>query len=120
MSSSPLSHSSNASSPVTVSQPPGPSVNLQLLGKFVDKNLALHLSNWPTDVIDRQLQKIWEESTCFANDSDKAKIEQIQLQSETGFMEMRLETASRRISSLKGMTRTLETLLAESDAKFLS
>ena len=43
-----------------------------------------------------QLQKIWEESTCFANDSDKAKIEQIQLQSETGFMEMRLETASRR------------------------
>ena len=43
-----------------------------------------------------QLQKFWEESSCYSNDSDKAKIEQIQLQSEVGFMEMRLETASRR------------------------
>lgn len=58
VSTSPLSHSSNASSPVTVSQPPGPSVNLQLLGKFVDKNLALHLSNRPTDVIDRQVRAL--------------------------------------------------------------
>ena len=43
-----------------------------------------------------QLQKLWEDSSSFASDSDKAKIEQIQLQSETGFLEMRLETASRR------------------------
>jgi len=120
VSSSPLSHSSNASSPVPVSQPPIPSVNLQAMAKYVDKNLSSQLSNWPTDLIDRQLQKIWEDSTFFSNDSDKAKMEQIQLQSEAGFLEMRLETASRRISSLKGMTRTLEALLAESDAKFLS
>lgn len=120
VSSSPLSHSSNASSPVPISQPPAPVVNLQALGKYVDKNLASHLSNWPTDLLDRQLQKLWEDSSSFASDSDKAKIEQIQLQSEAGFLEMRLETASRRISSLKGMTRTLEALLAESDTKFLS
>ena len=42
------------------------------------------------------MQKLWEESSSFSNDSDKSKIEQIQLQSETGFLEMRLETASRR------------------------
>lgn len=42
------------------------------------------------------MQKLWEESSSFSNDSDKTKIEQIQLQSETGFLEMRLETASRR------------------------
>lgn len=80
----------------------------------------MHGCNWPTDLMDRQMQKLWEESSSFSNDSDKTKIEQIQLQSETGFLEMRLETASRRISSLKGMTRTLEALLAESDSKFLS
>lgn len=117
-SSSPLSHSSNASSPVPVSQPTA--ANLQSLAKYVDKNLAMHVCNWPTDLMDRQMQKLWEESSSFSNDSDKTKIEQIQLQSETGFLEMRLETASRRISSLKGMTRTLEALLAESDSKFLS
>lgn len=55
VSSSPLSHSSNASSPVSVSQPPAPVVNLQALGKYVDKNLASHLSNWPTDLLDRQV-----------------------------------------------------------------
>ena len=43
-----------------------------------------------------QLQKLWEETGSFSNDSDKAKIEQVQLQSEVGFMEMRLDTASRR------------------------
>ena len=43
-----------------------------------------------------QLQKLWEETGSFSNDSDKAKIEQMQLQSEVGFMEMRLDTASRR------------------------
>ncbi|XP_020615751.1 WW domain-containing adapter protein with coiled-coil-like isoform X1 [Orbicella faveolata] len=120
VSSSPLSHSSNASSPVPVAQPSVPTVNLQAIAKYVDKNLTSHLSSWPTETVDRQLQKLWEESSCYSNDSDKAKIEQIRLQSEVGFMEMRLETASRRISSLKGMTRTLEALLAESDAKFLS
>ncbi|XP_078344299.1 uncharacterized protein LOC144629923 isoform X2 [Oculina patagonica] len=120
VSSSPLSHSSNASSPVPVPQPSVPTVNLQAIAKYVDKNLTSHLSSWPTEAVDRQLQKLWEESSSYSNDSDKAKIEQIQLQSEVGFMEMRLETASRRISSLKGMTRTLEALLAESDAKFLS
>lgn len=30
-------------------------VNLQALGKYVDKNLASHLSNWPTDLLDRQV-----------------------------------------------------------------
>lgn len=78
------------------------------------------MANWPTDLMDRQLQKLWEDGCCFSNESDKAKVEQIQFQSEAGFLEMRLETASRRISSLKGMTRTLEALLAESDTKFLS
>ncbi|KAJ7369810.1 hypothetical protein OS493_036326 [Desmophyllum pertusum] len=120
VSSSPLSHSSNASSPVPVLQASVPTVNLQAIAKYVDKNLTGHLSAWPTEVIDRQLQKLWEDSSFYSNDSDKAKIEQIQLQSEVGFMEMRLETASKRISSLKGMTRTLEALLAESDIKFLS
>ena len=56
VSSSPLSHSSNASSPVPVSQPPIPSVNLQAMAKYVDKNLSSHLSNWPTDLIDRQVR----------------------------------------------------------------
>lgn len=120
VSSSPLSHSSNASSPVPVVQPAAPTVNLQTVAKYVDKNLISHLSAWPTEAMDRQLQKLWEETGSFSNDSDKAKIEQMQLQSEVGFMEMRLDTASRRISSLKGMTRTLEALLAESEAKFLS
>ena len=55
VSSSPLSHSSNASSPVPVSQPSVPSVNLQALGKYVDKNLASHVNNWPTELIDRQV-----------------------------------------------------------------
>ena len=53
-SSSPLSHSSNASSPVPVSQPPA--VNLQSLSKYVDKNLAFHVCNWPTDLMDRQVR----------------------------------------------------------------
>ena len=57
VSSSPLSHSSNASSPVPVCQPPVPSVNLQAVAKYVDKNLASHLSNWPTDLIDRQVSE---------------------------------------------------------------
>ena len=56
VSSSPLSHSSNASSPVPVSQPPIPSVNLQAMAKYVDKNLSSQLSNWPTDLIDRQVR----------------------------------------------------------------
>ncbi|XP_068751451.1 WW domain-containing adapter protein with coiled-coil-like [Montipora capricornis] len=119
-SSSPVSHSSNASSPVPASQPTVPLASLQSLSKYVDKNLASHVANWPTDLMDRQLQKLWEDGCCFSNESDKAKVEQIQFQSEAGFLEMRLETASRRISSLKGMTRTLEALLAESDTKFLS
>lgn len=53
-SSSPLSHSSNASSPVPVSQPTA--ANLQSLAKYVDKNLALHVCNWPTDLMDRQVR----------------------------------------------------------------
>ena len=55
VSSSPLSHSSNASSPVPVSQPPVPLVNLQALAKYVDKNVASHVNNWPTELMDRQV-----------------------------------------------------------------
>ena len=56
VSSSPLSHSSNASSPVPVAQPSVPTVNLQAIAKYVDKNLASHLSSWPTETVDRQVR----------------------------------------------------------------
>ena len=56
VSSSPLSHSSNASSPIPVPQPSVPTVNLQALAKYVDKNLTTHVSSWPTEVIDRQVR----------------------------------------------------------------
>ena len=56
VSSSPLSLSSNASSPVPVSQPSVPTVNLQAIAKYVDKNLASHLSSWPTETVDRQVR----------------------------------------------------------------
>lgn len=56
VSSSPLSHSSNASSPVPVVQPAAPTVNLQTVAKYVDKNLISHLSAWPTEAMDRQVR----------------------------------------------------------------
>ena len=56
VSSSPLSHSSNASSPVPVAQPSVPTANLQAIAKYVDKNLASHLSSWPTEIVDRQVR----------------------------------------------------------------
>ena len=70
---------------------------LQLRGCFLNC-ISFPLMNQGINVFYMlfQLQKLWEDSSCFSNDSDKAKIEQIQLQSEAGFMEMRLETASRR------------------------
>ena len=55
VSSSPISHSSNASSPVPVAQPSVPAVNLQAIAKYVDKNLTSHLSSWPTETVDRQV-----------------------------------------------------------------
>ena len=56
VSSTPLSHSSNASSPVPVAQPSVPTVNLQAIAKYVDKNLTSHLSSWPTETVDRQVR----------------------------------------------------------------
>lgn len=56
LASSPLSHSSNASSPVPVVQPAAPTVNLQTVAKYVDKNLISHLSAWPTEAMDRQVR----------------------------------------------------------------
>ena len=56
VSSSPLSHSSNASSPAPAAQPSVPTVNLQAIAKFVDKNLTSHLSSWPTETVDRQVR----------------------------------------------------------------
>ena len=49
------SHSCSLPSSVPAQQQSTPSVNLQAVAKYVDKNLANHVSGWPTDIVERQV-----------------------------------------------------------------
>ncbi|EDO33073.1 predicted protein [Nematostella vectensis] len=104
----------------SLSSQPSPTVNLQALNKFVDKSLTNHVVGWVTEGAEKQIQRLSEEGSSNANDANKTIIEQFQLHSQLNLLELRLDLGTKRLASLKEVTKTLEFLLAESDKKSLT
>ncbi|XP_031559569.1 WW domain-containing adapter protein with coiled-coil-like [Actinia tenebrosa] len=105
-------------SPVSVQ--PTPSVNLQLLSKYADKNLTNHINNLQSEGLDKQIQRLNDEGCSNVGDANKNLIQQLQLRSQMDLLEMHIDIGTKRITSMKEVTKTLEILLAESDKKPLT
>lgn len=117
----PITNSQPASGPglQASSQPSPPVVNLQALVKYTDKSFTNPASSWPSELIEKQAQRCWEDSTNYLSESTKTTSDHLETQSQLAFMELRLSVGTRRISHLKDMTKTLEVMLEDSDAKSL-
>ncbi|KAK3703765.1 hypothetical protein QZH41_008438 [Actinostola sp. cb2023] len=91
---SPMQLSPSSISPIPVQ--PLPVVNLQALVKYIDKSLTSHTSNWPTEGLDKQVQRLNDEGCCSASDASKIQIQQLHLQSQLDLLDMRLNVGSKR------------------------